>query len=350
MKRLKRTAALCLAAAALVSATACEPLNAVASPNDEGQLVVSIAYDGQVDSVTGFIGSELSKSLEEKSGGKITAHVYPAGQLGSDSELVQSCISGDVEFVVMNHSAQVNYMPKAKVLDMPYLFPNIEIARAALDDPEFREKFEAIYEESGLKLLMLSDMGYRQTSSNKKIETLEDFKGLNIRTTENPIHIALWRALGANPTPMNRGEVFLALQQGLLDAQEDPYINHLLNNYQEVQDYAIATNHLFHDITVITNDRFFTELPAEYQQWIEEACDEVLVSSREKSDSVNNEQDLVDAGMEVIHLSDDVFNQISNIEEEKVWPMIREQAGDELTDSLLNAVERAKEETGYTVD
>lgn len=289
MKPFRKAVGLLLAGAVLLSATACEPLDAVASPGAQGEMVVSIAYDGQPDSITGLIGSELAQALEEKSGGRITAHIYPSGQLGSDRELMQSCISGDVEFVIMNHSAQVTFTEKAQVLDLPYLFPNIDIARAALDDPAFREVFDAIYPEIGLKLLMISDMGYRQTSSNRRLETLEDFKGLNIRTTENPIHIALWRALGANPTPMNRGEVFLALQQGLLDAQEDPYSNILLQNYQEVQQYAVATNHLFHDITVITNNRFFEELPAEYQSWITEACDEVLVSSREASNTANSE-------------------------------------------------------------
>lgn len=323
----------------------CQSLDAVAAPDEDGKLIVSIAYDGQVDSVTGYIGSELSRLLEEKSDGKITAHVYPSGQLGSDKELMQSCISGDVEFIVMGHSAQVNDVNEAKVLDMPYLFPNIDIARQALDDPEFRQIFERAYTDVGLNLLMISDMGYRQTSSSRRLEKLEDFKGLDIRTTENPIHLELWRALGANPTPMNRGEVFLSLQQGLLMAQEDPYINFLLNNYQEVQEYAIATNHLFHDITLLTNDRFFKELPEEYQQWITEACQEILVSSREMSDHVNSEQSLIDAGMEVIHLSDEVFQQIASIQKEKVWPLIRESVGDELVDALLHAVERAEAQT-----
>lgn len=347
MKILNKIVSVGLTAALAFGCTACQPLNAVATPDAAGKLVVSVAYDSQPDSVTGIIATTLAAKLEEKSGGKITAHVYPSGQLGSDKELIQSCISGDVEFVVQNHSAQVNDIVGTKVLDMPYLFPNIDIARATLDDEEFRAQYDALYPTVGLKLLMISDMGYRQTSSNKKLVSLADFKGLDIRTMENPIHIALWKALGANPTPMNRGEVFLALQQGLLQAQEDPYVNFLLNNYQEVQKYAVATNHLFHDITVITNERFYNELPAEYRGWIDEICDEVLVSSRQKSDEINNEQDLTDAGMEVVHLPDEVFNEISDIEAQQVWPMIREQVGDELTDALLAAVDRAKRQYHY---
>ena len=99
--------------------------------------------------------------------------------------------------------------------------------------------------------------------------------------------------------------------------------------------------------TVIANNRFFEELPAEYQSWITEACDEVLVSSREASNTANSEQAMADAGMEVIHLSDEVFQQISHIMEQEVWPMIRADVGDERMDALLGAVERAEQSTGY---
>ena len=327
-----------------INLSGCQGLTEVASPDKDGNLTVSIAYDGQQDSVTGYVASEFGKVIEEKSNGLITANIYPQGQLGSDKDLLQSTISGDLEFVVQGHSTQVMNIAEATVLDMPYLFPNIEVARMALDDENFREIFEAPYIKEDLKVLMISDMGYRNTSSNKKLETLEDFEGLNIRTAESPVHIEVWKALGANPTPMNRGEVFLALQQGLLDAQEDPYINHLLNNYQEVQKYAISTSHLFHDVMLLTNNVFFENLPAEYQGWILEACEEVLVTSREYSDSVNNEQDLIDAGMEVIHLSDEVFNQISEIQQQQVWPIVRERAGDELVDALVHATNKAIEE------
>lgn len=218
MKRLHKLLALALTGGMLATSAACGAAGRrLPAPDEEGKLVVSVAYDSQPDSVTGIIASTLANMLEEKSGGKITAHVYPSGQLGSDKELIQSCISGDVEFVVQNHSAQVNDITGAKVLDMPYLFPNIDIAREALDDPEFRGVYDALYPEVGLKLLMISDMGYRQTSSSRKLETLEDFKGLDIRTMENPIHIELWKALGANPTPMNRGEVVPRLAAGPAD-------------------------------------------------------------------------------------------------------------------------------------
>lgn len=143
----------------LATSAACEPLDAVAQPRMKKASWLSASHT--TPSPTRSPASSPPRSpicSKEKSGGKITAHVYPSGQLGSDKELIQSCISGDVEFVVQNHSAQVNDITGAKVLDMPYLFPNIDIAREALDDPEFRGVYDALYPEVGLKLLMISDM------------------------------------------------------------------------------------------------------------------------------------------------------------------------------------------------
>lgn len=320
----------------------CSAFNEVATVNeDDGTITLSIAYNDQTESVTGLLASDFAERLETLSDGKMTVNVYPSGQLGSDKELIQSCISGDIEFVVQNHAAQVNNVPEAGVLDMPFLFQNIQQARTAIDNPEFRESFDKAYENKNLKLLLISDNGFREMTSNKNIQTLDDFKGLDIRTMENPIHLAIWQALGANPTPMNRSEVFLALQQGLLQAQEDPNTNNLLNGYNEVQTYAVQTNHLFHDVTVITNLEFYNTLPEEYRGWIDEASKEALETSRAVSDTKNNEQDLIDAGMEVVHLSDDVYAQIVKAEEDTVWPMIRKNVGDELVDNLLAARERA---------
>ena len=108
-----------------------------------------------------------------------------------------------------------------------------------------------------------------------------------------------------------------------------------------MQKYAVQTNHLFHDVTVITNLEFYNTLPEEYRAWIDQASEEALVASRAVSDTKNSEEDLIEAGMEVVHLSDDVYQQIVSAEEEKVWPMIRENVGDELVDKLLTAREQA---------
>lgn len=305
---------------------------------------VSITCDASPESVTGFCVTEFKRLVEEKTGGKITVNAYTDGTMGSDKEVMENVVGGQIEFAAMNSGNQTTDVPAVNVFDMPCVFESAKIARAAWDDPTFRNILDSAYEATGIRLLMLSDQAYRETSSNVALRKPDDFKGLNIRTMTNDTHIAFWKALGANPTPMNRSEVFLALQQNLLSAQEDPYVSIMLNNYAEVQDYLCATDHIFHNITLITNMAFFDSLPQEYQDAIREACDEILASSRAMADNVvqSSIDSMVAAGMEYVELDDGTFDWMSQVAEEQVWPLVREKAGDEIVDAMIAAAENAR--------
>jgi tripartite ATP-independent transporter DctP family solute receptor len=345
---MKRFFAAILMISTLLSLTACggkkETPAASSESSEAPTYTVSITCDASPESVTGFCVTEFKRLVEEKTDGKITVNTYTDGAMGSDKEVMENLVSGQIEFAVMNAGNQTTDVPAANVLDMPCVFESAEIARAAWDDPEFRTLLDAAYAESGLKLLMLSDQSYRQTSSNVALRTSADFSGLDIRTMTNDVHIAFWKALGANPTPMNRSEVFLALQQNLLEAQEDPYVSIMLNNYAEVQDYLCETNHIFHNITLTANMNFFNSLPQEYQDAITSACEEILTSSRAMADEVvdSSIDSMVGAGMEFVQLEGDTFSWMSQVAEEQVWPLVREKAGSEIVDAMISAAENAR--------
>lgn len=186
---------------------------------DNSTYSFELAMDSPEDTVTYLFGKKFAELVEEKSKGKIKITVYSSGQLGGDREICESVQNGDIAFVVQNTAPQVNFVPELAVFDLPNLFPNTEVARKVLDGPFFDTIAEK-YEESNIKLLAYADQGFRVMTTNKKIETIEDFKGQKIRTMENPYHLAYWEALGANPTPMAFAEVYLGLQQGTIDAQE----------------------------------------------------------------------------------------------------------------------------------
>ena len=103
-------------------------------------------------------------------------------------------------------------------------------------------------------------------STNKPVYSFSDFKGQKIRTMENSYHLAFWKAIGANPTPMSFSEVYIGLQQHTIDAQENPYEVIVSNNLYEQQDYVVETNHLPHLISLIVNDDFFRDLPEDEQE------------------------------------------------------------------------------------
>ena len=179
-----------------------------------------VTNDSAEDTVTHLMTLKLAELLESKSNGEFKAEVYPSAQLGGDRELAQSCQAGDVAFVLQTTAPQVNFVPKLSVFDMPMLFTDVEQARTVLD--KFQPVIAKEYEKAGFKILGFGDQGFRVMSTNKKVQSMADFKGIKVRTMENKYHMAFWKAIGANPTPLPWGEVYLSLQQGTIDAQENP--------------------------------------------------------------------------------------------------------------------------------
>ena len=164
--------------------------------------------------------------------------LYENGALGGDAELTESCIAGSVDFIVGMTGSLVNYIPEAALFDLPNVFPDLETAREVLDGPILAE-LQAAYEAGGLKLFGYADSGFRVMTSSKAVRQMSDFSGIKIRTMENPNHIAYWQALGANPTPADFSELYMSLEQGTLDAQENPYDLIVANKLYEPQAYVI---------------------------------------------------------------------------------------------------------------
>ena len=149
-------------------------------------------------------------------------------------------------------------------------------------------------------------------STNKKIQSLSDFKGQKIRTMENSFHIDFWKALKASPTPMTFSEVYIGLQQGTIDAEENPYEVIVSNRLYEQQKYIVETNHLPHLISLIVNDDFYQELPEETRTIINEAAQTAKIQARQASDERIEEKMKVieESGTEIISLSDELHQQI----------------------------------------
>lgn len=236
------------------------------------------------DTVTQIYAEEFVKETERLSGGKMKIQVYPNSTLGGDRELLETCRDGDIPFVIQNTAPQVAFMEDLAVFDMPCRFDTIEQAREKIDDEVFYGLMEEVYHGGGYKLLGFADQGFRVMSTNKKIGSLNDFKGQKIRTMENSYHMDFWKQLSAAPTPMTFSEVYIGLQQGTIDAQENPYEVIVSNRLYEQQDYVVETNHLPHLISLIVSDSFFSGLDREQQSILEEAAKAASIRAREASD------------------------------------------------------------------
>ena len=293
------------------------------------------------DTVTQIYAEKFAEEVERLSGGSMKISVYPNSVLGGDRELLESCKDGDIPFVVQNTAPQVTFMKDTAVFDMPALFETIDEVREHVDNPEFMELMQQVYRDGGYELLGYADQGFRVMTTNKKVENLSDFKGQKIRTMENSYHLAFWKALGANPTPMSFSEVYIGLQQHTIDAQENPYEVIVSNNLYEQQDYVVETNHLPHLISLIVNDDFFKDLPEDEQEIMTEAAQLATEYAREQSDARIADKVAVieDSGTQIIKLSDETRKEIREASQ-GVYDSIREKINPDIYNSYMEGIEQ----------
>ncbi len=288
------------------------------------------------NTVTHIYAQKFADEVYRLSDGTMKIQVYPNSTLGGDRELLESCKSGDIPFVAQNTAPQVTFMPRLSVFDLPCTYATIDETRNAIDDEDFYNVIQGVYQEEGYKLLGYADQQFRVMTSNVKVEKLSDFKGIKIRTMENSNHIAFWKALGANPTPMSYSEVYIGLQQGTIDAQENPYENITSSKLYEQQDYVINTNHIPHLVSLIVSDEFFNSLTKEQQDIIVEASENAKEFARAASDARVDAQvaEIESTGTQLLDVSEETMNDI--VEAAKpVYDNIRSIAGDDLVDAYL---------------
>lgn len=222
----------------------------------------------------------FKKEVEKNSKGRIKVELYPNGQLGGTREMVESVQMGTLDLTTPTSSPLAGFEPKFQVLDLPFLFKNKDVAWKALDG-KLGEKLSALLPSHGFVCLGYFENGYRHISNNRNpIVTPKDLKGLKIRTMENPMHIDYFKALGANPTPMNFGEVYTSLQQKTIDGQENPIAIVWDNKFYEVQKYYSLTGHLFSITLLLMNKDTFDKLPKDLQKVVKDAARKFCLADR----------------------------------------------------------------------
>ena len=288
------------------------------------------------DTVTQIYAEKFAEEVERLSGGMMLISVYPNSVLGGDRELLESCKEGDIPFVVQNTAPQVTFMPDVAVFDMPAVFETIDEVREHVDNPDFLSMMQQVYGDAGYVLFGYADQGFRVMTTNRNVQSISDFKGQKIRTMENSYHMAYWKALGASPTPMTFSEVYIGLQQGTIDAQENPYEVIVSNKLYEQQDYVVETNHLPHLISLIVSDEFFEGLTGEQQEIIREAAETAKEYAREQSDEriASRIQTIEESGTQIISLNDEMHEQIRELCK-PVYESIEKNVSEDLVDAYL---------------
>ena len=178
-----------------------------------------------------------SELVAQRTKNKVKIDVYPSTQLGNERDMVEGLQLGTIDLVVTSTGPLGGFVPRIFVVDLPFLFRDREHAYKVLDGSIGRELLDA-FSAKGIRGLAFWENGFRQmTNSVRPIEKPEDLKGIKIRTMENKVHLSAFRAFGASPTPMAWSEVYTALQQKTIDAQENPIAIIYFQKIYEVQKY-----------------------------------------------------------------------------------------------------------------
>ena len=198
--------------------------------------------------------------LNARTNGKVRVQVFPSEQLGKEVELIRSIKSGIADMTVTGGTLQ-NWVQEAAFSDMPFLFRDTGHLNAVATSDIGKYIEDKILEKSGLRVVCYFERGPRHLTSNRPVSHPSDLKGLIVRIPNVPTYVAAWKSLGAKPIPMALSEVFTALQQGTIEAQENPMAMIYSSNFQEVQKYVNLTTHVISWGYVVIGEKQFQRLP-----------------------------------------------------------------------------------------
>lgn len=253
---------------------------------------IRLGHGAPADSLYQYGAEQFKKIVEEKTNGDIVVNIYPGGQIGHDRDLTEGIQLGTIEMGLIGTEPLTTFAPKMSVINLPYLFKDRDHAYGVLDG-EIGDEIIAPLEKQGIINLAWMENGFRNvTNSVREIETPADLKGLKIRTPNSPVSLAIFEALGANPTPMNFGEVYTALQQGTIDGQENPLALIYTSRFHEVNKYISLTRHIYSPCVLLISKKFFSSLPEDYQEIIKEAA--IKARDMQRAESMRREQMYVD--------------------------------------------------------
>ncbi|MBE7726922.1 MAG: DctP family TRAP transporter solute-binding subunit [Enterocloster citroniae] len=232
---------------------------------------------------------DMQKRLEEYGSGEMTLDIYPNSQLGNERDMMENVGMGVQEMCLISTGPIPNFIPDFAVLDLPYLFDDEEHAYEVLDG-EVGTLLLAQLETQGIHGVGFWENGFRQLTNNKKeIKTPADLKGMKIRTMENNVHMAAYKALGATATPMAWSEIFTALQQGTVDGQENPIAIIETAKVYEVQKYVSMIDLFYSPCVLMISQSSYDGLTDAQREAFDRAAEEARDYQREYSRNYGEE-------------------------------------------------------------
>jgi len=222
----------------------------------------------------------MAEKLAERSNGELTIRVYPSNQLGSERECVELLQIGSLGMTKVSAAVMSSFSPDFQVLSFPYIFRDKKHF-FKVQDSKFGKDLLLQSEKFWLRGLCYYDAGSRSFyTSKKQIKTPEDLKGLKIRVMQSPIAIEMVKAMGGSPTPMASGEIYTAIQQGVVDGAENNPPSYYYSRHYEVAKYYTIDEHASIPDVLLISTHIWNKLSEQEQKWLQESVDESVIYQR----------------------------------------------------------------------
>ena len=253
----------------LTAITLCFSATAMAAP-----LEIIFAVSTPKGAMGERSGTHYTNIVNKKLAGKAKVVFYHTHQLGPDKDLMQKLKLGTIH---MTHMASVmpNYVPEAAIFDMPFIVKDRDHV-IKMEKDVIRTTFAAAAAKKGYKYLGLWENGFRHITNNvRPITSPADLKGVKLRTPRSKWRVAMFKEFGANPTPMPFSEVFVGLQTGAIDGQENPLTHIAANKLQEVQKFLSISGHVYSPTFVLAYEKHWNKIPADVRKILEDTVEEI---------------------------------------------------------------------------
>ncbi|MBP6019670.1 MAG: TRAP transporter substrate-binding protein [Burkholderiaceae bacterium] len=295
------------------------------------ETTLKMAYALSTSSHYGAGADAFAKALN---GSDFKVQQFPNSALGGEREVIEGLQLGTIDLAIVSTGATLNFVPATGVFDIPFLFRDLDHARKVLDG-DIGKKMLTEFPKRGLVALAWGEQGFRQLTNNvRPVTTPADAKGLKIRTTENPIHIAAFRELGILATPMAWPEVATALQQGTIDGQENPMSVIVSAKLPQLQKYLSLTAHVYGPALVLMSPNVYNGLSDADKAKFADAGHQSALAMRTYVDDIETSgiEEVKKQGMQVNTVDHAAFVKAV----QPVYPQYYKQFGQELVESIQN--------------
>jgi TRAP-type transport system periplasmic protein len=274
----------------LLALTAIAALASIPATAFAQQVRLRVGHDQPTGTMYDEGHAMFRKLVEERTGGRIKVDVFPAAQLGSEVAMIEGVRMGSLDASVAHVANASTVVPELALFSVPYLFKDRDHYERVLGDPRFHDRIEALVagKNLGLKVIGYYSAGVRTLYTRRgPATTPEGLKGTKIRVMNNPVEAKVWNTLGTIPTPMNFGEVYQALQSGVLDAAENAPSVIETNRHYEAAKTIILTDHQRSICLLLMNEKKLASLPADLQKLVLDAARDASAHERRRDVELN---------------------------------------------------------------